>query len=41
LELKKEDITVPVAERKEAQAELSKYLDVVKLPIVNPDIEEM
>ena len=41
LELKKEDITVPVAERKEAETELSEYLDVVRLPIVNPDIEEI
>lgn len=41
LELKKGDMKVPVPERKEAETELSKYLDVVKLPIVNPDIEEM
>ncbi len=41
LELKKEDIMVPVPERKEAETELSKFPEIVKLPIVNPDIEEM
>ncbi len=41
LELKKGDMKVPVPERKEAETELSGYPDVVKLPIVNPDIEEM
>lgn len=41
LELKKRDMKIPVTERKEAETELSEYPAVVKLPIVNPDIEEM
>jgi tetratricopeptide (TPR) repeat protein len=39
LELKKGDITIPAPERKEAETELSEYTDVVKIPIVNTDIE--
>ena len=41
LELKKEDITIPISERKEAEAELAAYLDILKLPIVNTDIEAL
>lgn len=39
LEQKKEDIMVSLPERKEAEIELSEYIDIVKLPILNTDID--
>ena len=39
LEQKREDIMVSITERQEAETELSEYIDIVKLPLLDPDIE--